>query len=162
MCGVAGIVVGPGGRVCAERLERMSAAIRHRGPDDEGYLFWSPGELPRRGRSSQLGDGRVGFAHRRLSILDLSELGWQPMASTDGRYHIVYNGEVYNYIELRDELERLGRRFASRSDTEVMLTALQEWGVDAAIRRFEGMFAFALLDTETATLTLARDPFGIK
>jgi asparagine synthase (glutamine-hydrolysing) len=104
----------------------------------------------------------LGFVHRRLSILDLSELGWQPMASSDKRYYLIYNGEVYNYIELRQELERLGHSFISRSDTEVMLAALQQWGVDEACKRFEGMFAFALLDTTASMLTLARDPFGIK
>ena len=162
MCGIAGIVVGGRERVDPRVLRAMSESIRHRGPDDLGYLLWSPDRSAATGREPNLGEGRVGLAHRRLSILDLSELGWQPMASSDGRYYIVYNGEVYNYVELRKELEQAGHRFVSRSDTEVMLTAAAHWGVEAAVRRFEGMFAFALLDTERRTLSLARDPFGIK
>jgi asparagine synthase (glutamine-hydrolysing) len=162
MCGLAGIVVGPSSRVDAADLRRMGAAIRHRGPDDQGYLLWSPTEQARTGHKPESGGGRVGFVHRRLSILDLSEHGWQPMASADRRYHLVYNGEIYNYVELRRELEALGRHLVSHGDTEVLLEAVIEWGIDEAMRRCEGMYAFALLDTATATLTLARDPFGIK
>jgi asparagine synthase (glutamine-hydrolysing) len=162
MCGIAGIVVGGRDRVDPLALRTMSETLRHRGPDDNGYLLWSPGCPAITGRRADLGDGRVGLAHRRLSILDLSALGWQPMSSSDGRYYIVYNGEVYNYVELRMQLEKAGHRFVSRSDTEVMLAAASHWGIDAAIRSFEGMYAFALLDTRDATLTLARDPFGIK
>jgi asparagine synthase (glutamine-hydrolysing) len=99
--------------------------------------------------------------HRRLSIIDTSDSGWQPMSTPDGRYHVVYNGEIYNYKELRRELERLGHRFKSQSDTEVLLAAWAEWGAPA-VRRFVGMFAFALLDTERRTVMLARDFFGIK
>src|SRR5688572_8843798 len=111
MCGIAGMAVAPSRRLCAEQMRRVSASMRHRGPDDEGYLLWSPGESPRRARQADLGEGRVALVHRRLSILDLSELGWQPMASPDGRYHLVYNGEIYNFVELREELERAGHRF---------------------------------------------------
>jgi asparagine synthase (glutamine-hydrolysing) len=99
--------------------------------------------------------------HRRLSIIDTSDSGWQPMSTPDGRYHVVYNGEIYNYKELRRELERLGHRFRSQSDTEVLLAAWAEWGAPA-LRRFVGMFAFALLDTERRIVMLARDFFGIK
>jgi len=103
----------------------------------------------------------LGLATRRLSIIDLSDSGAQPMAICDGRYWLAYNGEVYNYVELRAELEKLGCRFRSTSDTEVVLYALQKWG-SAALKRFVGMFALAYLDAEAGHLLLARDPFGIK
>jgi asparagine synthase (glutamine-hydrolysing) len=99
--------------------------------------------------------------HRRLSILDTSAQGWQPMSSPDGRYHVVYNGEIYNYKELREELKDLGYRFISESDTEVLLAAYAEWGTKALVQ-FVGMFAFALLDTQRRTVLLARDFFGVK
>jgi asparagine synthase (glutamine-hydrolysing) len=99
--------------------------------------------------------------HRRLSILDLSAAGRQPMSSPDGRYHLVFNGEIYNYLELRTQLQAAGRVFRTRTDTEVLLAALAEWGTDALVR-LVGMFAFALLDTQAQTLLLARDFFGIK
>jgi asparagine synthase (glutamine-hydrolysing) len=103
----------------------------------------------------------VTLAHTRLSILDLSPAGHQPMRTADGRLTLIYNGEIYNYRELRAELEAMGRTFTSTSDTEVLLTAWDSWGTDA-LARFDGMFAFAMLDRRAATLTLARDPFGIK
>ena len=162
MCGIAGLAVTPGANVSTNELRAMGETLRHRGPDDEGYLLWSPGSCANSGKHPDLGAGSVGLVHRRLSILDLSDRGWQPMATPDGRYHLIYNGEVYNYIELRAELEREGRRFASHSDTEVVLAALAHWGLESAIPRFEGMFAFGLLDTHGQTLALARDPFGIK
>jgi asparagine synthase (glutamine-hydrolysing) len=99
--------------------------------------------------------------HRRLSILDTTESGWQPMSTPDGRYHIVFNGEIYNFVELRDELAAQGHRFSSRSDTEVLLAAYAQWGRDA-LCRLTGMFAFALLDVQRGTVLLARDFFGIK
>ena len=162
MCGIAGIVVAADELVDAGEMRALGLALRHRGPDDHGFLSWTRGCPPKLGRQPDLGPGRIGLVHRRLSILDLSELGWQPMSSADGRLHIVYNGEVYNYIELRRELESDGHHFSSHSDTEVLLAAIASWGLSDAVVRFEGMFAFALLDTEAGTLTLARDPFGIK
>src|SRR5262249_14253057 len=101
------------------------------------------------------------FGFRRLSIIDFSPNGHQPMASHDGRYWIVLNGEIYNYVEIRRELQDLGHCFHSQSDTEVLLAAYIQWGAQA-IRRFVGMFAFAVLDTAERVLFLGRDPFGIK
>lgn len=142
MCGIAGTYgYGPDSEAIAAR---MSATIAHRGPDGEGMI----------------GVGSAQLAHRRLSIID-REHGAQPMSTEDGRYTIVYNGEVYNYLELRRELEELGQVFTTDSDTEVLLRAHAQWGT-AAYDRFNGMFAFAIHDAETDTLTLARDHFGIK
>ena len=126
-------------------LRRMTDAIRHRGPDGEG----------------QYTDGPLGLGHRRLAILDLSSAGHQPMTSGDGRYVISYNGEIYNFVELRTELEATGVQFHSRTDTEVVLAAWAQWG-EASLRRFNGMFAFALWDRRERELVLARDRYGIK
>jgi asparagine synthase (glutamine-hydrolysing) len=140
----------------------MMNQLRHRGPDDLGYAAYSDGKV-RLGRDGvpSLTNPEVVLFHRRLSILDLSETGWQPMGTSDERYFIVYNGEIYNYVELREELERLGYRFKSRSDTEVLLAAYSRWGVEA-FQRFTGMFALAILDTQERKLILARDFLGIK
>jgi asparagine synthase (glutamine-hydrolysing) len=145
MCGIAGIVHLDGGSVERERVARMNVAQRHRGPDGEGV--WS-------------GDG-VALGHRRLTIIDLSEQAGQPMISPDGRFVITYNGEVYNYRELRAELEAGGRRFRTASDTEVVLAAYETWGADA-VSRFNGMWALAIWDTVERTLFCSRDRFGIK
>lgn len=123
----------------------MADVVKHRGPDGEG--FWA--------------DGCVGFAHRRLSIIDLSPLGHQPMQSDDGSVVLVYNGEIYNFHNLRMELESLGCAFRSKSDTEVLLHAYREWGADC-VHRFNGMFAFALWDDLRQRLFIARDRYGIK
>ena len=123
----------------------MAAAIAHRGPDDEGFFT----------------DGPVGFGHSRLSIIDLSDAGHQPMTTADGRFTLSYNGEVYNFRELRSELEGRGRRFRSNTDSEVVLEALAEWGEDA-LSRFNGMFALTLWDARERQLLLARDRYGIK
>ncbi len=150
MCGIVGCVTAHG--LPLPELEgigrRMTAALVHRGPDDEG--LWV--------------DAKAGvfLGHRRLSILDLSPLGHQPMVSADGRYVIVYNGEVYNFRSLQRELEDLGHGFRSGSDTEVILAAIVQWDVKAAVHRFVGMFAFGLWDRLDRKLYLVRDRLGIK
>jgi asparagine synthase (glutamine-hydrolysing) len=134
MCGIVGCITTRG--LPLPELEdiarRMTAVLVHRGPDDEG--LWA--------------DEKAGvlLGHRRLAILDLSPLGHQPMVSADGRYVIVYNGEVYNFRSLQRELEDLGHGFRGESDTEVILAAIVQWGVKAAVQRFVGMFAFGLWD----------------
>lgn len=136
--------------------------MAHRGPDGFGYLGWTPGSEVGVGQDSDVAErAGVGLLHLRLSILDLSELGSQPMRTLDGRYWIVFNGEVYNFVELRQELEAQGETFRSGSDTEVVVRAITLWG-KSALSRLVGMFAFALLDTQEQTLLLARDCFGIK
>jgi asparagine synthase (glutamine-hydrolysing) len=146
MCGVAGILNLNGSPVSADLLCAMTNAIAHRGPDGEGY--WS--------------EGPIGLGHRRLSIIDLSAAGRQPMRTPDGRYVISYNGEIYNFRELRGELEAKGHVFSTRTDTEVLLHSVSEWGIEKAILRFNGMFAFALWDRHQRRLILARDRYGIK
>src|SRR6266542_18867 len=130
MCGLAGFLAPAGlDESALPVLGRMTSAIRHRGPDDVGC--WSD---PRLG---------VALGHFRLSVIDLSPEGHQPMVSREGRYVIIFNGEIYNFLELRTELEAYGVRFRSQSDTEVMLAAIERQGVVGAVRRFAGMFAFA-------------------
>lgn len=162
MCGIAGLLMPASKPVAREHLGGFDRALAHRGPDDRGFLGWSPGKriVPSRDLAQAAG-GRVGFVHRRLSVLDLSETGWQPMVTGDGATAIIFNGEVYNFLELREELEALGHQFRGRSDAEVVLAAWREWGEDA-LCRFTGMFAFAVLDSARRRLVLARDPFGIK
>jgi asparagine synthase (glutamine-hydrolysing) len=164
MCGIAGIIAGKGRAVDPGELARLSAAIEHRGPDDQGAASWSPEKgLSEAAACAGLPAGAaVGLAHRRLSIIDTGAGGHQPMATADGRHVLITNGEIYNYLELRRELEAEGADFRSHSDTEVMLQALVRWGVERALPRFTGMFAFALLDIRAGTVTLGRDPFGIK
>lgn len=145
MCGIAGALDRSGAPVPISLLRRMGDVIAHRGPDDEG----------------QLADGPVGLANRRLSIIDLSAHGHMPMASASGRAVITYNGEIYNFRELRAELERAGHRFLSDTDTEVALVAYEHWGA-ACVERFNGMFALAIWDRERRELFLARDRYGIK
>ncbi len=151
MCGIAGLI-DPTLRGDPEGLDRLATSmgdrLAHRGPDDAGTWV----------------DARwgVGLGHRRLSIVDLSPLGHQPMASADGRYVITFNGEIYNFPALRDELEGRGHRFRGHSDTEVLLAAIDAWGLDGALRRANGMFALAVWDAETRTLHLARDRLGEK
>jgi len=161
MCGIAGLVLVPPGPIKSERVRSLLQHLEHRGPDDSGWLSLRKGKVCL-GREIT-GDfvANVVLVHRRLSILDLSEAGWQPMGTLDGRYWIVFNGEIYNYLELRVELEALGHRFRSRSDTEVLLAAYVEWG-SQSLNRLVGMFAFVILDVKTRKLFLARDFFGIK
>jgi asparagine synthase (glutamine-hydrolysing) len=145
MCGITGVLHFNGDSAAPVILKRMTDAIAHRGPDGEGFYF----------------DGPLGLGHRRLAIIDLSVAGHQPMATEDGRFVIVYNGEIYNFQELRIELEALGHRFHSRTDSEVVLKSLAQWGPDA-LNRFNGMFALALWDKLKRELFLARDRYGIK
>jgi len=147
MCGICGIYA-PGNPEALAPLAEMAARLAHRGPDDHG--LWTDAETG------------VGLGHRRLAILDLSPLGRQPMLSASGRYVLCFNGEVYNFRLLRDELAPLGHRFRGGSDTEVMLAAIEQWGVLEAVRRFNGMFAFALWDRRERSLSLARDRLGVK
>ena len=164
MCGIAGIAAGLGRIVDVGELKRMSAAITHRGPDDQGACAWSPDKgISHAPDCERLKPGaRVAFAHRRLSIIDTGSGGHQPMATPDNRHVLITNGEIYNYLELRRELEAEGATFRTQSDTEVLLQALVHWGIRKTLPRLTGMFAFAFLDTETHHLTLARDAFGIK
>ena len=161
MCGIFGFVTPapqPFSRALAERIDRKLA---HRGPDDRGWLSVQASTLERGTVLRGTAPAHVHLLHRRLAILDLSDGAHQPMSSSDGRHHLVFNGEIYNYLELRKELESLGHRFASDGDTAVLLAALREWG-EAALPRLVGMFAFALLDLRERTVLLARDPLGIK
>lgn len=151
MCGITGIWLPDPGRAAGELARlvgRMTDAIAHRGPDDAGS--WTDDEVG------------IGLGHRRLSIIDLSPLGHQPMFSADGRLVMVFNGEVYNFGELRQELAGLGHRFRGGSDSEVMLAAFVEWGVRVAATRFVGMFAIALWDRRERSLHLVRDRLGKK
>lgn len=145
MCGLAGYLNAKGEPASVVRLRAMTDAIAHRGPDGEGHFV----------------DGAFGLGQRRLAIIDLSPAGHQPMETADGRYVIAYNGEVYNFHELRQELEAKGYHFHSRTDSEVVLNAYVAWGVKA-LDRFNGMFAFAIWDRKERTVFLARDRYGIK
>ena len=142
MCGIAGSTASQKGV-----LEAMRQRLAHRGPDGKG--LWQEEE------------GRIGFAHTRLAVIDLSAAAAQPMFSDCGRYVLVYNGEIYNYRELRAELEAEGESFRSQSDTEVLLCLLRRDGAEA-LQRLVGMFAFAFWDGEARQLLLARDRLGIK
>jgi len=123
----------------------MTDAIAHRGPDGEGFYI----------------DRFVGLGHRRLAIIDLTPAGHQPMITKDGQVALTYNGEIYNFQELRAELETLGHQFRSRTDSEVVLNAWLEWGTEC-VNRFNGMFAFAVWDKREQSLFLVRDRYGIK
>jgi asparagine synthase (glutamine-hydrolysing) len=155
MCGICGIIKFNNSIPEAEKLQKMMKVMKHRGPDDEGKFI----------------NGNVGLGFVRLSIIDLSPLGHQPMFSNEkvksdgvmnsGRYVMIYNGEVYNYIELREELKSVGYEFKSNTDTEVVLNSYIEWG-EKCLDRFNGMWALAIYDTESHELFCARDRFGIK
>ncbi|HQS83365.1 MAG: asparagine synthase (glutamine-hydrolyzing) [Alphaproteobacteria bacterium 16-39-46] len=145
MCGIAGIFNFNDQTVAYSQLKAMTDAIAHRGPDGEGHYI----------------DEYVGLGHRRLAIIDLSPAGHQPMQTQDGRFTITYNGEVYNFKELRIQLEALGHQFHSHTDTEVILNAYAEWGHNC-LNKFNGMFAFAIWDKKEKKLFLARDRYGIK
>jgi asparagine synthase (glutamine-hydrolysing) len=161
MCGIAGVVRFKGAGLESLAWQSAFQRLEHRGPDGQGFLGFRVGseiEVALNGLPS----GANGLLlHRRLSILDLSAAGAQPMASRDGRFWLTFNGEVYNFLELRADLETAGYQFQSHSDTEVILAALDHWG-HAAVSRFVGMFAMGVLDRKTRRLTLYRDQFGIK
>jgi asparagine synthase (glutamine-hydrolysing) len=150
MCGIVGILLPPGGanprRLAA--IENMAEALHHRGPDSSG--FWTDR------------DAGISFGHRRLAIVDLSEAGRQPMFSASGRLVVTYNGEIYNFAEVREELEGLGHRFRGHSDSEVMLEAFEKFGIEASLTRLAGMFALGLWDRESRVLHLIRDRMGKK
>ncbi|MCA3986512.1 asparagine synthase (glutamine-hydrolyzing) [Vibrio vulnificus] len=164
MCGLVA-VISKNRNINLHNLVSMNDAIEHRGPNDEGYFFLNTTD-------NQLDEKKakflecdsisvsIGFAHRRLSIQDLSDLGHQPMCYRD-RYWIVYNGEVYNHIEIKEELEEKGHTFKSHSDTEVILAAYSEWGEDC-VKKFNGMWAFLIFDSKDGTVFISRDRFGIK
>lgn len=161
MCGIAGIVLQRPGSLEASWLQGFLSRLAHRGPDDQGVLWFGSEGVCTAKETLGTRQAQVALTHRRLSILDLSESGWQPMGTADGRYYVVFNGEIYNFVELRQELQAQGYTFRSHSDTEVLLYAYAHWG-KACLNRLVGMFAFALLDTEQNRLLLARDFFGIK
>jgi len=145
MCGIAGLINLDGASVSPVILKKMTDAIAHRGPDGEGQWI----------------EGNVGLGHRRLAIIDLSPAGHQPMISVNHRWVFSYNGEIYNYHELRADLEAEGVRFRSQTDSEVVLYALAHWGRNALLK-FNGMFALALWDRKEKSLLIARDRYGIK
>ncbi len=164
MCGISALI-GPPDKLSASWIVSMTRLVSHRGPDGEGYLALCGSGLQaspfNADEARMLTASRVLLGHRRLAIVDLSERGRQPMASADGMVWITYNGEVYNYVELRAELEGLGHRFVSTSDTEVMLAAYAQWGEDC-LSRFNGMFAFMLVDCRRRIMLAVRDRFGVK
>jgi asparagine synthase (glutamine-hydrolysing) len=147
MCGLAGIVAFRGQKISPRAIERITGAVSHRGPDGAGFWFSD--------------DRTVSFGHRRLSILDLSSAGSQPMTTADGRFVMIYNGEIYNFLEIARELEQLGDRLRSASDTEVILLAFERWGSDM-LKRFNGMWSLAIYDTVARELFLSRDRYGVK
>jgi asparagine synthase (glutamine-hydrolysing) len=158
MCGIAGFI-SPNKNVNKKAFVSMLDIIEHRGPDDKGIALWSQtSSLPQNDENDSY---ILGLGHRRLSIVDLSPLGHQPMPYKNDRYWLVYNGEIYNHIELREELVQLGHSFRSQSDSEIILAAYDQWGIDC-LHKFNGMWSFALYDIEEEKLFLARDRFGVK
>jgi asparagine synthase (glutamine-hydrolysing) len=146
VCGITGIFHLNGAQASGDQLHAMTRAIAHRGPDGEGHWV----------------ESAVALGHRRLSIIDLSAGGAQPMQTEDGRYIMTYNGELYNYIELKRQLEKHNVHFTSRSDSEVLLKAVATWGFERSVSLFNGMFALAIYDKFARRLYLARDRFGVK
>ena len=161
MCGIVGTISKK--NISASEIKIMNDSIAHRGPDGEGFFF--AGNFTNNINLEKIisrpsNNLNVAFGHRRLSIIDLSEQGQQPMSYMD-RYFITYNGEIFNYIEIKEELKKLGYFFKSQTDTEVILAAYDAWGVDCQ-NKFNGMWAFALFDIEKETVFISRDRFGIK
>jgi asparagine synthase (glutamine-hydrolysing) len=144
MCGISGIINKNGLKVKPEDIQNINDLISHRGPDDEGFYF----------------EKNFAFGHRRLSILDLSSDGHQPMEYLN-KYTITYNGEVYNYLEIKNELSKEGYKFHSHTDTEVILASYDKWG-EECVNKFNGMWAFAIYDKEKELIFCSRDRFGIK
>src|SRR5687768_11112711 len=176
MCGIFGIWNLDGAPVDLGLLRLANDSIRHRGPDDEGYLLVNTRTASAQSCAGPDTDRRLtlpdverfeaehfdfAFAFRRLAILDLSPGGHQPMASSDGRFWIVFNGEIYNYQELRTELTQYQHQFKTTSDTEVILAAYQQWG-ESCVEHFNGMFALAIWDAQAKKIFIARDRFGEK
>ncbi len=171
MCGIFGIISNE--NIDNRKLAGVSESIRHRGPDDEGFLLINETEKVSAGGNDTIKELNIppvntiegGFKgcliHRRLSIIDLTPSGHQPMPYADERYWLIFNGEVYNYIEIREELKAKGHNFRSTSDGEVILAAYAEWGPDC-VKRFNGMWAFAIYDYNDKSLFVSRDRFGIK
>jgi len=182
MCGIAGIISKTNQIALKDTVWSMSQAIKHRGPDGEGFAFFSDSqslpvysnETPIVNKNNQnflfnptryigdvSGEFILALAHRRLSIIDLSESGHQPMCDIQGDYWITFNGEVFNYIELRELLKQKGHVFVTQTDTEVVIASYKEWGVDC-LQKFNGMFAFSLFDIKAKRLFCARDRVGVK
>ncbi len=176
MCGIGGIVRLEG--LNPVDLYKMSVVLQHRGPDDEGFLLLTAQQQTQYYKGDdtiaalaalshiqdtgyKIQDARLGLLHRRLSIIDLSPAGHQPMSYGDGKYQLVFNGEVYNYKELRESLRAKGFTFKTDSDSEVILAAYAHWG-EACVQQFVGMWAFALYDSDKKSLFISRDRFGIK
>ncbi len=145
MCGIVGLCNFNGKSVFYHQIEKMTNSIKSRGPDGKGFFV----------------DKNFGMGHRRLAVIDLSERGNQPMSDKEKKIWVSYNGEIYNFLELRKELEKLGYRFSSRTDTEVIIYSYKEWGINC-VNKFNGMFAFALWDKRKREFFLARDRYGIK
>lgn len=175
MCGILG-TISADSPIQIGAVVRALTTLRHRGPDDEGYAILGPAQESmevfggldtpsslalRELHTNDEAPTRLTLAHRRLSILDLSDAGHQPMCDPAGRYWLIFNGEIYNYLELRSVLEREGHSFRTKTDSEVLLTAWRTWGQEA-LDRIRGMFAFAVVDLGARTLTLVRDQLGIK
>ncbi len=182
MCGIAGVITKNNTVSLKDTVFAMSQSIKHRGPDGEGFAFFSKtnsvpvysNETPIVNKESKSflfnpnisiqnieSNYEIAFAHRRLSIIDLSESGHQPMCDTQGDYWITFNGEIYNYIELREELKQKGHAFVTQTDTEVVIESYKEWGFEC-LQKFNGMFAFALLDKKNNHIFCARDRVGVK
>ncbi len=156
MCGICGVVNFDGRPVDRGLVKRMADVIEHRGPDGEGFYF----NGPETGSGSRFQVGQAGLGARRLAIIDVAA-GHQPISNEDGTVSVAYNGEIYNFDELRDQLLAKGHVFRTHCDTEVIVHAYEEWG-DACVKRFNGMFAFAVWDDARQRLLLARDRMGVK
>ena len=145
MCGIAGIIQLNDDRSCLSKIDEMTARVGHRGPDGQGVAVFE----------------KVALGHRRLSIIDLSKHGAQPMSEKSGMYHLIFNGEIYNYIEIKEQLIRYGVSFQSGSDTEVLLKSYLHWGEDC-VNHLNGMWSFAILDLSRNVVFCSRDRLGEK